>query len=176
MPFTPNYDQPLSGLSQAVLDHCTKSRPATSQPEGAYQLPKIDPYDALLELRDSAASRQQITALQPRLPSVTMENREKSAEAGEISQPSTSSQKRGAQDTTDDELDTRVRAPKKLKSRPPAAPIIRFNPTYPPTSPSNNRSVLLEVLLPSSQASSTNLIMTTESSRTSPLSPVGKNS
>ncbi|KAF9541997.1 Sister chromatid cohesion protein 2 [Mortierella hygrophila] len=133
VPFTPNYDQPLSGLSQSVLDHCTMSRPSTIQPEGDYQLPVLDPYDALLELRDSAVSRQQNTALRPQQPSRALDGRQGRVEAREVDPPTTASQKRGAQDTTDDELDIRARAPKKLKSRPPpAVPPIRFEPTHPP--------------------------------------------
>lgn len=175
VPFTPNYDQPLSGLSQSILDHCTKSRPLTIQPEGDYQLPKLDPYDVLLELRDSAVSRQQNTALRPPQPTMALEGRQGSVEAREISPPTMASQKRGAQDTTDDELDTRVRAPKKLKSRPPpAAPSIRFEPTHPPATPSSSRSLLLEVVIPLSQASSTNSALATAPSRTPSCVPVGK--
>lgn len=175
VPFTPNDDQPLSGLSQSVLDHCTKSRPSTIQPEGDYQLPVLDPYDALLKLRNSAVSCQQNTGLRPQQPSVALEGKQGNVEAREISPPTMTSQKRGAQDTTDDELDTRARPPKKLKSRPPpAAPPIRFEPTHPPATPSNNRGVLLEVVIPSSQAFSTNPTLATASSRTSPCAPVGK--
>ncbi|OAQ23723.1 hypothetical protein K457DRAFT_142489 [Linnemannia elongata AG-77] len=173
VPFTPNDDQPLSGLSQSVLDHCTKSWPSTIQPEGDYQLPVLDPYDALLTFRNSAVSCQQNTGLWPQQPSVALEGKQGNVEAREISPPTMTSQKRGAQDTTDDELDTRARPPKKLKSRPPpAAPPIRFEPTHPPATPSNNRGVLLEVVIPSSQAFSTNPTLATASSKTSPCAPV----
>ncbi|KAF9156205.1 Sister chromatid cohesion protein 2 [Linnemannia schmuckeri] len=141
VPFIPNYDQPLSGLSQSVLDYCTKSRPPTIQPEGDYQLPIIDPYNALIELRDSAASLQQSTVLRPQQPSVALENRRGSVEVRESSPPAATSQKRGAQDATDDELDMRARAPKKLKARPtPAAPSIKFDPTYSAASSSDNKN------------------------------------
>lgn len=173
VPFTPNYDQPLSGLSQSVLDHCTKSRSSTIQPEGDYQLPVLDPYDALLELRDSAVSRQQNTALRPQQPSVARKGKQRSTEAREISPPTTASQKRGAQDSTDDELETRARAPKKLKSRPPlTTPPLKFEPTRPSVTPPNNRSVLLDVVIPSQASSNSTLV--TASSRTTSCVPVGK--
>ncbi|KAF9901320.1 Sister chromatid cohesion protein 2 [Linnemannia zychae] len=120
VPFTPTYDQPLSALSELVLSHCTKSRSLEVLREGNYELPKIDPFDALIEFRQNAVSHRKNTVLRPQAPSGTSDERNASTNSRGISPPAMSSQKRGAQETTDDELDTQGRLPKKLKSRPPA--------------------------------------------------------
>ncbi|KAG0370608.1 Sister chromatid cohesion protein 2 [Mortierella sp. AD032] len=179
VPFTPNYERPLSGLSESVLNHCTKSRPLDFTLERDYEMPKIDPFDTLIKFRQSAFLHQQNTARRPLAAPVPSDDRQARVKLREISPPVTTSRKRGAHDTTDDELDTQVRTSKKLKSRPSAATrTIRNDLANPPACLSKNRSnptsVLLEVAIPSSKPSPSTHMHTAVPSGTSsslPLDP-----
>ncbi|KAF9119017.1 Sister chromatid cohesion protein 2, partial [Mortierella sp. 14UC] len=170
VPFTPTYERPLTGLSESVLNHCTKSRSLDLLCEGDYELPKIDPFDAIIEFRRNALHRQN-TALRPQAPSETSDERQAGVDSREISPPATYSQKRGAQDTTDDELNTQGRTSKKFKSRPSAASrAVRSDLVHLSASHPDNRSnptiVVSEETTPSPGASSTTTAHTTVSSRT----------
>ncbi|KAG0278785.1 Sister chromatid cohesion protein 2 [Linnemannia exigua] len=132
VPFTPNYERPLSGLSESVLNHCNKSPPLDFTLEGDYEMPKIDPLDILVQVRQNAFLHKQSTARRPQAAPVISDDRQACIESRDVSPPVTASRKRGTQYTTDDELDTHARTSKKLKSRPSAAArTIRSDPTKP---------------------------------------------
>ncbi|KAG0048551.1 Sister chromatid cohesion protein 2 [Gryganskiella cystojenkinii] len=97
--FTPQFDFPLSTLSETVLKHCSEPQ---SHSGNAHQLPKIDPYDTLIQFRQDMAAR-----------------RLGSNSSSLSSAPS--SRKRSTCDSTDEEHEKRVKAPKKIKSRSAAS-------------------------------------------------------
>ncbi|KAG0013085.1 Sister chromatid cohesion protein 2, partial [Podila clonocystis] len=100
----PSAGPPLSRLSETILQHCS---PITVLPSGSsYQLPRINPYDTLIDLKKSYLAT---TSTKP----IDYPPSDSSSGSKE-STPVSSSQKRSASDDTDDE-DVRQRTPKKTK-------------------------------------------------------------
>ncbi|GJJ70407.1 cohesin loading factor subunit SCC2 [Entomortierella parvispora] len=115
--FIPQFDFPLANLSEAILEHCTLTQ---SHSGSVQQLPRVDPYATLLQLRQTPVQPPSLpTSLPATLSSTTVDGIATSSQRGPSSPRAPSSQKRSAHDGTDDELEKKkARAPKKIKSRP----------------------------------------------------------
>ncbi|KAF9312157.1 Sister chromatid cohesion protein 2 [Podila horticola] len=151
----------LSRLSETILQHCS---PNTALPSGpSYQLPTINPYDTLIDLKKSymaaasttptesppagSSSMQAISVplvlTQATLPSPSVHSPSGSKE----STPVSSSQKRTASGDTDDE-DMRQHIPKKLKSRRPSVLTSNAKKPSPATPEPNSTDLTTETTPP----------------------------
>lgn len=169
---------PLSRLSETILQHCS---PNTALPSGpSYQLPRINPYDTLIDLKKSYLATTSTTptnspppgtfptqatptalVLTQSIPSPSVQ----SSSGFKASTPVSSSQKRSASDDTDDE-DMEQHTPKKIKSRQPS--VIANNAKKPsPATPEPNSSDLTTETTPPTAIPAT-------ATGTRPLSQEGK--
>ncbi|KAF9950107.1 Sister chromatid cohesion protein 2 [Mortierella alpina] len=131
--FTPQCDQPLSVLAESVLAHCSQPQTGSFYSGDVYQLPRIDPYNTLIQFKQShQAMDGSLSAPLAPATSVLVE-----PPLRETDSPDTrlsGSQKRSATDSTDDEQDAPRREYKKIKSRlnsdlQPADPVSDFEDT-----------------------------------------------
>ncbi|KAF9190052.1 Sister chromatid cohesion protein 2 [Haplosporangium sp. Z 767] len=114
--FSPKFDQPLSALSQSVLDRCSYPNTENFHSGNVYELPRIDTYGTLVDFRDSWRLAKQNNTIQSS-PTSSASNVLNKIDLREMSLSLPSSQKRGAVDTTDDEQEEQTRKLKKAKSR-----------------------------------------------------------
>ncbi|KAI8605883.1 sister chromatid cohesion C-terminus-domain-containing protein [Dissophora ornata] len=117
--FAPDYKQPLSELAECVLHRHSQPHNEDFDSGIISQLPRIDPYNTLLQLQREAL----ILLHQPStngLPASSVEVQHH-AYGGDIGPPVALSQKRGASDCRSDSHQSEDRALKKAKSQQPFA-------------------------------------------------------
>ncbi|KAF9111311.1 Sister chromatid cohesion protein 2 [Mortierella sp. AM989] len=113
--FTPHFEEPLSALAESILGYCSQSSNENFDAGHIYQLPKIDPFDVLRQFQCSSPFiHPSAAADQPpaTIPAVVVEQHSERNRRP----PIILSQKRGMQDSTDDECEFKERESKKVRS------------------------------------------------------------